>query len=167
MAISGLFLYFGGPKIVKHKYGQVKQLYQLVSTKYKPTETKNYKTILKIIWYSCVILCQALYINILQYLNNSVKKLENFSNTYEITYVLSGKTYKLIVAPKKGPKNVLQVIDDNNQDITHIIAPYLGPREDWHLSIFKPSFFNRKSMTFNLSNSDDITFGENEYIYLK
>jgi hypothetical protein len=68
------------------------------------------------------------------------------------------------VTPKKGPKNVLQVIDDNNEDITTLIVPYLGPAEDWHSSKFKPSFFNRKTLTFNLSSSDDITFTEDEEI---
>ncbi len=162
IVVSGLFFYFDGPKFVKYKYGKTKELYQLVSTKYK---TRDCGTRLKILWWSLVILCQALYVTIIQKLNNSViKKKENYSNTYEITYVISGKIYKLVVTPIKGPKNVLQVIDDNNEDITRQIVPYLGPAEDWHSSKFKPSFFNRKSLTFNLSSSDDITFTENEEI---
>ena len=157
---SGLFFYFDGPKFVKYKYGKTKELYQLVSTKYK---TRDCNTRLKILWWSLVILCQALYISIIQRLNNSVVK-KTTGNTYEIIYVLSGKIYKLVVTPKKGPKNVLQVIDDTNQDITSLIVPYLGPAEDWHSSKFKPSFFNRKTLTFNLSSSDDVTFTEDEEI---
>lgn len=160
IVVSGLFFYFDGPKFVKYKYGKTKELYQLVSTKYK---TRDCGTRLKILWWSLVILCQALYITIIQTLNNSVVK-KTSSNTYEIRYVLSGKIYKLVVIPKKGPKNVLQVIDDNNQDITNLIVPYLGPAEDWHSSKFKPSFFNRKTLTFNLSSSDDVTFTQDEEI---
>ena len=154
------FVYFDGIYAIKYRYERFRNLNQLVSTKYK--ERINCNTKMKIVWFSIVIILKVLYLSILEKLNKSIKKIDN--NTYEVSYAVNGKIYKMIIIPNRGPSSVLQVIDDKNEDITNLIVPYLGPTEDWHSSKFKPSFFNRKTLTFNLSSSDDITFTEDEEI---
>ena len=95
-------------------------------------------------------------------MNNTVKKIGN--NTYAVNYVVNGRIYTMVVVPKKGPRDILQIIDECNNDVTDIIGPYTGPNEDWHLRVYKPSFFSKKSLTFNRSNCEEITFTENEEI---
>ena len=145
------FIYFDGIYALKNRYDRFKNLNQLVSTKYKGKINCNTK--MKIFYLSIIIILKALYLSILQKLNNSLKKIDN--NTYELSYTISGNIYKMIIIPNRGPSNVLQIIDDNYEDVTDFIMPYLGPKENWHnSSMFTPSFFNKKSLTFNMMQEE-------------
>ena len=107
---------------------------------------------------------QASYINFLQYMNSTVKKLDK--NKFEITYVINGKMFKMITSPPKGPSLILQVSDDNQDDITEIVLPYLGPKNNWHNTEFTPSFFGSNSLSFEISNGDTKTFTGDEVIVI-
>ena len=97
-------------------------------------------------------------------MNSAIKKLDK--NKFEITYVINGKMFKMITSPPKGPSLVLQVSDDNQDDITEIVLPYIGPKNNWHNVEFTPSFFESKFLSFELSNGDTKTFSEDEVIVL-
>lgn len=156
------FVYFDGIYAIKYRYERFRNLNQLVSTKYK--ERINCNTKMKIVWFSIVIILKVLYLSILEKLNKSIKKIDN--NTYELSYAVNGKIYKMIIIPNRGPSSVLQVIDDNNDDITDFILPYLGPKENWHgFRGFTPSFFKRKSLTFNMMSTEK-TFYNDETMVL-
>ena len=92
--------------------------------------------LLTITWFSFMLICKALYISFLQYMNNSVKKIN--SKTYEITYVVNGRLHKMLVTPAFGPDPILQVSNEHEHDITDSIVPYLGPCRDWHHRPFTP-----------------------------
>ena len=53
---------------------------------------------MKIVWFSIVIILKVLYLSILEKLNKSIKKIDN--NTYELSYAVNGKIYKMIILLK-------------------------------------------------------------------
>ena len=113
---------------------------------------------------SCKWLGTALCINISQKMNLSVLKLKD--DTYEISYVLEGVDYKLLVTQIKGPALVEYVEDENQNDITDKIIPYLGPKNDWHNQVYNPSLLGHCKLTFYLSNGEEISFTDDETIEL-
>ena len=159
-SIIGTFFYFYGPTIVKKncqlKLEKWKKLNELVSTKYD-----GYFTIL---WVSICMITKALWINILQYLNRSITKIDK--KTYELSYVLNGKLYKILINNKTGPRKVILVSDETQTDISYLITPYLGPKEDFHGSDSTPKFFNRKELIFELSNGEEKIFKHNDSIII-
>jgi len=159
-SIIGTFFYFDGPAIVKNNYQlkleKWKKLNELVSTKYD-----GYFTIL---WISIGMIMKALWINILQYLNSSITKLDK--KTYELSYVLNGKLYKILINNKTGPRKVILVSDETQTDVSYLITPYLGPKEDFHGCVMTPEFFNRKELIFELSNGEEKIFKQNEPIII-
>ena len=152
------FFYLDGPLIIKNSVvpyiNKAKSLKTLVSTQY----TGKFN----ILWVSLTIIFKALYIMLIQYLNNTVIKIDK--NKFQITYVIDGKLYKLVVKTKRGPRSVLIVYNENQQDMTDIILPFLGPQEDLHRQDYTPDFFNSCSLTFELSNGSELTFKTGETI---
>ena len=136
------------------KYNKWIRLNSLVST--------NQKTKLAIIGVSLKLIFQAIWISIIQYLNKTVKKIGR--NKYQITYVVEGKLYKLVVNVTRGPSPVLQIINQSNEDITSTIMPYIGPDYNWHNSQFTPEFFNCDSLSFELSDSSEYTVNKNRLV---
>lgn len=155
-----IFVYLDGPKIIKHnlsiKCQKFRKINRLVST--------NYKGIFTILWISLCLIIKALWINIIQNMNKTIVKLDK--NKYKVTYVINGKTYEMIVSPIRGPKKVLLVYDENQNDISHLIFSFLGPEENWHNKIYTPKFFNKNELTFELSNGNQKIFNENDEIII-
>jgi hypothetical protein len=85
-------------------------------------------------------------------------------NTYQLTYVINGQLYKLIVKTRKGPKNVILATDENDEDITDIIHSYMGPCENFHGDTITPEFFGKNKITLNLSSGEDKTFDKTDAI---
>ena len=156
--LVGLFCYFDGYLIVKDSVGvkwkKFRKINKLVAT--------NYKGIFTIIWISLYMVLQALWINIIQYLNNSIIPMKN--GKYKVTYVIKGKTYRMIVKPKKGPRKVLIVYNENQEDVSYLVFPYLGPDENFHGDMYTPNFFDCDELVFELSNGSDKIFKRNDKI---
>jgi hypothetical protein len=141
-------------EIIKTKYNKWKTLNSLVSSRHKNKYV--------IIFNSIKLLINMFYISFIQYMNNTIIKQGN--NTYILTYTIKGKLYKNIIKPIRGPNLVIQVISNENEDVTDKILPYMGPRNDWNGNNIKPSFFNYESLTFELSNGNEISFEKNDII---
>lgn len=158
ITLIGSFFYLENHKIVKNKlivnWRRFKKVNKLVST--------NYKGFFTVLYISFSMILKAMWINFLQYINNNVKKIDK--NTYEITYTIKGHEYKIIVKPKRGPKKTLLVSDENQEDISYLIFPYLGPKENFHSTEFTPEFFNRKELIFQLSDGSEKVFTTNQTI---
>ena len=161
IAITSIFLY----KMDIHnkvyntcdrKYKKWKKITSLVST------TQQSK--LSIYSVSIQMILKALYLSFIQYLNNSVKRIDK--NTYEVEYVINGKIYKMIVIPKKGPMSFIEIRDENDIDMTEFILPYYGPNYDWHSIGFIPQFFKCKKLTFEMDDGSQKIFDELDYIEL-
>lgn len=137
------------------KWGKLKKL---VSS----TETSVSKIYIR----SFVLVCQMIYISILQYLNSTVRMIDN--STYEVTYVINSRMYKMIVKPVKGPRLILQVRDDSDCDITDVVLQYIGPKYDWHGTAVDPSFFNNSSfLTFELADGTSETLFSRDFLEKK
>jgi hypothetical protein len=132
---------------VMYRYNRWKSLNELVS--------KRQKNKFLIFVTSFKMIMQAFYISFLQYMNNTIRKLDH--KTYEVTYVIDGKTYKMIVVPKRGPAPILQISNDEDEDVTEEILPYMGPQYDWHCKNITPRFFGYKSLTFQLCDGTEQT----------
>ena len=158
--LSGLFMCMDGHHTVKNiiqiKYHKFRRLNKFVSS--------NYKGCVNILCISLCMIIQALWITLWQHLNNSVVKLKN--NKYEVSYVIKGIKYKMIVQPKRGPRKILMVVDNEQSDVSDIIFPYLGPEEDFHGKLYTPKVFNKEELIFELSNGDEKIFGKDEVILI-
>ena len=133
---------------ISYRYRRWLCLNNLVST--------QHRTALSIFSHSLRLLCRVFYISLLQYLNSSVIRLG--TNQYIITYVVNGKLYRLLVKPKRGPSPVIQVINEEQEDVTSEVLPYMGPCYNWHNNDMKfNSFFNSETLTFNMSSGNEIT----------
>jgi len=140
--------------IISTKYNKFKKINQLISTRHK--------NMMVIFYVGFKMIVQSLYINLIQYINNNVKKINK--NQTEITYVINGKMHKMIVTLVRGPLPILQVSDENHNDVTNDILLYYGPNHNWHNTEFTPKFFKNKELFFELSNGESILFSENQII---
>lgn len=148
--------------------GQIQQVQETIVDKYQRFKTLNkvvatqYKGIATILYHSVSIVVASWWFSFTQWINNSVKKLDN--KRYEVKYVINGKTHKMIVRPKKGPRSVLLIYDENNSDCSELIFSYFGPEENFHGTIMTPETFGKKSLTFEYSDGRNVTFKENEQL---
>jgi hypothetical protein len=130
------------------KYEKWRKLNKLVST------TQDNK--LLVVVESIKLILQVMYISLLQKMNKSIKKLDK--RTYEVTYVINGRMYKMVAKPTPGPIPILQIIDEESNDVTDKVLPYMGPTYDWHGNKLSPEFFGAKTLTFELYNGTEYTF---------
>jgi hypothetical protein len=158
LAVGALFCYFGGHTIVKEavvtRYRKFRRVNKLVETKYK--------TIGAIIWISCHMIAKMYWINFLQWLNKSLVCIED--GKIILSYVVNGKLYKDVITTGKGPSRVMVVIDENSNDASDEVIPFMGPLHNWHNKEFSPSFWKKQSLTFELSDGTTSTFSGNEVI---
>ena len=136
------------------KKNKLKNLYNLVSTRHTS------KFIIVLI--STEMLFQSFYQSLVQYLDNSVKKIGK--NKYELKYVINGKLYKKIIIPERGPLPVVSITNENNDDVTEYILPYIGPNNNFHNENFNPNFFDYKILKFEMSNGTIKIFNDFEII---
>jgi len=155
-AIFGAIVVFYGRDTLKIKYRKFRDLNKLVASKYKP--------ISMILWVSLCMVAKMYWMNFLQWCNNSIEHIDN--KTVVISYVLQGKLYKIVVKPRKGPNSVLLVLDEENNDISDLVLPFLGPNQDWHKKEFTPHFWGKKTISFELSTGEQKTFSEHDTIQL-
>ena len=153
-----LFYKIDGYNILKEyisiKKNKLKNLYNLVSTRHSS------KFI--IVFISIEMLLQAFYQSLVQYLDNSVKKIGK--NKYELKYVINGKLYKKIIIPERGPLPIICITNENNVDVTEYILPYIGPNNNFHNENFNPNFFDYKILKFEMSNGTIKIFNDFEII---
>lgn len=158
VAFIGAFFYLDGHRIVNDmvavKWNRFRRLNRIVSS--------NYKGCCTIFWVSICMVAKALWISMLQFLNNSIVQIDK--KTYEVTYVIRGKTYKMIIKHRRGPRKVLLVSDEKQEDVSYKIFPYLGPEDNFHNKKFTPKFFEKEELIFELSNGEEKVFLKNETI---
>ena len=141
-------------KQISTTYGKLNSLSNLVSLSHKG-KIKN-------ILICIVMILKALYISFLQYINNTVTKIDK--NMFEIKYMVNGKVYKMIVKTKKGPSKVLQISNDKYEDLTDIVLPYLGPEYNCHGKELTPKFFKSNELYFEFINGESKTFSTDEHL---
>jgi len=155
----GILIYaFDGHTIVKEavltRYRRFRELNKLVETRHRGTGM--------ILWVSCCMVAKMYWINFLHWANNSIEHIDH--RTSIVSYVLNGKLYRMVVNAKRGPVPVLMVRDDENNDVSDDILPFMGPGQDWHGQEYTPSFWQLNSLTFELTSGENRTFGRYEKI---
>lgn len=143
-------------KQIKEKYLRAKRLHNIV----KNCDSKQ--TWLMSITETARIIGRIWWIEFSQNLDQALRKYGR--NNYELSYVINDNLYKIIIRSRRGPPKILAVIDENNNDISDIVRPYMGPNEDFHGHNFTPSFFDREKITIIYTMGDQKTFEKIEPI---
>lgn len=155
---AALFFNLDGHYIVKNNvviaWNNIRRINNLVSTKHK--------SYCKILWISLYMVCQALWMNLNQHLNNTIEPLEG--NKYLVSYIIKGNVYKIIVKQKRGPRAILLVYDETHTDVSDVIFQYLGPEENFHGYHYTPRFFGKEELVFELSNGTEKIFRADQQI---
>jgi len=100
-------------------------------------------------------------INFVQYaIGKSLRKLSK--NEYELSYVIRGRIYKMIITQHRGPSPVLQVINEVEEDVTDAVVPYMGPQYDWHSSNVSPGVLGYETLIFELGNGAEKIYKNTE-----
>jgi hypothetical protein len=138
------------------KYNKWLRLNNLVSSKYNST------IMIKIV--STQMILKSLYLSFIQYMNNSIVKIDK--NNYELSYIVNGKLYKILIKPNRGPIPILCVRNENNNDVTNEILPYLGPNNDWHGKEYYPELFKYKTISIELLDGTKKIFNNKDTIVI-
>jgi len=141
---------------ITETYNRLKRKWTRLTNLVSTTETNQFM----IVMVSLKMVFLLIYIQLIQYLNSTVRVIDK--NTFEVTYVLSSKSYKLLVNPYRGPDLILQISDDTGSDVTDLVLPYMGPNYDWHKQPLDPSFFNNTAfLTFQMADGTEQTVFSN------
>tara|TARA_Y100000389_G_C17412106_1_gene491544 strand:+ start:234 stop:734 length:501 start_codon:yes stop_codon:yes gene_type:complete len=106
------------------------------------------------------IIIISIYLNMLQKFKHNAVKIDK--KTYELTYCLDDKTYKMLFKVKRGPNPILKILDENDLDVTSELLPYIGPNYDWHNFKISPKFFNKKTIKFIKQNEEILVFQDKD-----
>lgn len=134
--------------------------FQDLNTLVRTTKKTNLRSFL----ISCKMVVQLFWVNILHTINNSIEYPDK--HRFVLTYVADGRLYKMASARRKGPPLVLLVLDENGEDVSDLVIPFLGPERNWHKNSFTPNFWGKKRLVFELSDGRAETFEKNDTIII-
>jgi hypothetical protein len=141
--------------VITSKYNQFRELNELVSTQYKSPQM--------IFYVSLSMILKMYRMAFFQYLNNSIEYINK--KKIIVSYIINGVIYKFVVNKRKGPSDILMIIDENRSDVTDEILPFYGPNQNWHGETFKPEFWKKEHLIFKFNNGEkDIIFYKNDNI---
>ena len=111
----------------------------------------NHKNIFSVIKSAIFIVCKLIWLTLLQKVNNSVIKLDK--NKYLVQFCIKGKWYKQIIHAKSGPSSIVQIIDQNENDVTEEVEPFYN----WLCCANKDidvKYLKYDSLIFNMDDGD-------------
>jgi hypothetical protein len=118
---------------------------------------RQHKNIFVIAKVSAQIILKSLTVSFFQFLNRNMRQLDK--NTYELSYVVQGRLYKMLIKVKRGPRSVIQIIDEEGNDVSDHIYAYMGPMENFHgHKELTPAHLGRNTLTFFLDDGSERTF---------
>jgi hypothetical protein len=138
-------------EIIVDKYTRFRELNKLVKTQHDNPVT--------VLFVSIGMVAKMYWMNFIQWADNSLEKIDR--KTVVISYIINGKLHKILVRVKKGPENIILVLDENDNDVSEEVIPYIGHNDGWNLS---PKFWKRNKLVFKLSNGDTKTFERDQVI---
>jgi hypothetical protein len=161
--ITSISFIFGGyyyikklhPEYIKIKYQKWVNLNSMMATKYKSP--------IKVKIMSVYMIFKFFYLQTLQYLTNTVVKLDK--NSYEISYLINGKIYKMVVKTDRGPLNYYKILNDKNENITDEISQYYGPHYKNQIKL-TPDFFKTSSIKLVFFDETEKVFTKHDKIVL-
>ena len=153
--LSALVVIYNRKSLYK-KYSDFRSINRLVSS--------QHSDLIRILFYSLSIVFQLYWLRLIQFVNRTVEYTSK--NTVIVNYVVDGKKYSFPSRLSKSPNSVIMVYDEDTRDVTDLVFPFMGPYYDWHGNEFTPKFWNRTSLTFELTNGESKTFDSMETITL-
>jgi len=92
---------------------------------------------------------------------------EKFNKKYiKISYKFNDKTYFYLLRVPRGVTPLKSIEDENGNDMSEVITPYLGPNLDCHNISIYPRDFGYKSIKITTIFDKIIIFEENDQINL-
>lgn len=161
--LAGAVLGMGG--YFMYKSGAIKTVGTVVSDRIHRFRKLNnfvrgrYNNRCRALCISVELVCKALYLTLIQWLNNSVTQIDK--NKYTVSYVVNGRKYTMIVSPPRGPCPILLAMDENGDDISDRVIPCIGPKHD---CVLTPEFFGMEQLTLETSFGETMVVGRNEEI---
>lgn len=126
---------------------------------YKMSGKNHLRTIKRIIDSSIMILkmfaCQTFI---------DIQCIEVRKHVYDIQYQIHLKQYKIRVHHKKGPPIYKHFYDQDLNDISLEILPYIGPNHDFHGISYTPNDFGYSNISVEYSNGIIISFEKDQVI---
>lgn len=105
----------------------------------------------------------------LYYMTNTKKEKESakFNKKYlKISYKYRDKTYFYLLKIPRGVQPLKNIVDEDGNDISDIINPYLGPNLDCHGALIYPKDFGYNQIKITTVFDKTIVFDEDQKIEL-
>lgn len=101
-----------------------------------------------------------LYMDFIQYLNNTVHRIND--DDYEIEYMIENRVYRKKVTVNRHPSNILMAVDIGTQkEITNTLNMYAGPEKNY--SDLTPEIIGiNNNVLIMYSDGNDKVFDYNE-----
>lgn len=131
----------------------------------KPSTLRKIRHVKNISYITIVITPLLLKYYINQKLSSNVVKHTNNKNI-EVNYILKGRHYKFITSNPSGPNKILLITDENDNDLTHMLNPYIGPDYNFHNKKFTPDFWSKKRLSFQMSDGSTLDYNQHDTIDL-
>ena len=92
--------------------------------------------------------------------------VEKQNNNYIITYIYNMKEYKIQCKKNRNRIHILYIKDENDNEISDKVKPFMGPFLDFHGISTSPSFLGYDKLSFHMLNGEKKIFFYNEIISL-
>jgi hypothetical protein len=135
---------------------------------FKKQNEEKTKNIFLIYWYTLqqyVEFCINYFLK--TKMQQKVKKVSH--GKIEVNYQYCGKDYSILINAPRGPllssrKRVKKILNDQGEDITAKILPYLGPNCDWHNIAYQCCDFNAKHLSFTFDDDTIVVKNNNDLL---
>lgn len=155
LLLLSLFIYFFD--------GIMNLMYILFTNIYKYYSLyKNFKNVTKMSCFSILSKCFKLCYNyatvrFFSWVNgNVIRKIDR--NLYEVSFVIGSKVYKMFVNHSREPSDILQIIDENNEDVTEIYEPFFN----YTYIQISPEQFGHDNIEIMYSDGESKEYKKNE-----
>ena len=112
----------------------------------------------KMMWMMCWLFWTTAWLMLSQWLNSNVVLIGK--NRYMVIFAIGGKRYATIIKHEAGPSPVLQVVDNEDNDITNIIEPYVLFKQE----NITPGDIGYDCITIMSQDGTDIEYNKNDII---
>jgi hypothetical protein len=141
---------------ISQKIQHYKDIYEFF---YKISGRDHFKTIKNIIKSAIMVLkmhvCQSMI---------DIQCVQIHKHVYDIQYQIHLKQYKIRVQHKKGPSIYQHFFDQDGNNITYDILPYLGPNQDFHGISYTPNDFGHTKIIVEYQDGEKRSFEKDDGI---
>ena len=119
----------------------------------------------KIMILSMQLFFKMLLLSLIERFNPRLYKIDK--NKYRVSYVIGRNIYNFTTIIPRGPRHVLQISDQDCNDVTSLVYPWVGPNSDFHKCAYTPGELGYTELTFQLSNGGEKIFHKSEVMKIK